>query len=223
MKIVFRSILIILIPPVMLFVSAGTVHWLFAWIYIIISTLIAVFSRLVIHKKHPDFIKERSEGIKRKDVPLWDKRLLLLNLIFSFSILIVAGLDKRFGWTNIFPDYLIYASLILFITGNVFSAFATYENRYYSSVVRIQKDKGHEIITSGPYRYVRHPGYAGWILANISATLLLNSLWAMIPAVLMSLTLVKRILLEEKMLSDELKDYKIYKVKTRYRLIPGIW
>ncbi|MGZ9223107.1 MAG: methyltransferase family protein, partial [Anaerolineales bacterium] len=114
-------------------------------------------------------------------------------------------------------------ALIVIILGFLFGSWAMVENRFFSGVVRIQKDRGHHVISSGPYRFVRHPGYAGALWTYVFLPMLLDSIWALIPAFLVIGVLVLRTALEDKTLQEELPGYKEFARKTRYRLIPGIW
>jgi protein-S-isoprenylcysteine O-methyltransferase Ste14 len=107
--------------------------------------------------------------------------------------------------------------------GYVLSSWALLENRFFSGVVRIQKDRGHQVVSTGPYGFVRHPGYAGALLAYLVTPVLLDSTWAFIPAVLMAGVVILRTALEDRTLQEELPGYKDYARKTRYRLLPGIW
>jgi protein-S-isoprenylcysteine O-methyltransferase Ste14 len=141
----------------------------------------------------------------------------------SFPLVIVAGLDHRFGWTPEFPLWLIVPGFLLILIGYAFAAWALAENRFFSSVVRIQVDRGHVVCDSGPYRVVRHPGYAGNILPLFGIVLALGSLWTLIPAAVALIITVIRTILEDQTLQDELPGYREYARRVRFRLIPGIY
>jgi protein-S-isoprenylcysteine O-methyltransferase Ste14 len=138
----------------------------------------------------------------------------------SFPLVIVAGLDHRFGWSPVFPLWLIVLGFLLISLGYAFAAWALIENRFFSSVVRIQADRGHVVCDSGPYRIVRHPGYAGNMLALPGMVLALSSMWTLIPAAVAVIIVVIRTVLEDRTLQDELPGYAH---RVCHRLIPGIY
>jgi len=135
----------------------------------------------------------------------------------------VAGLDHRYTWSSLFPPWLIVTGFILISLGYAFAAWAFAENRFFSSVVRIQTDRGHAVCDSGPYRFVRHPGYAGSILALFGIVLALGSVWTLVPAVVASIIAVIRTVLEDQTLQKDLPGFRDYAQRVRYRLIPGIY
>jgi protein-S-isoprenylcysteine O-methyltransferase Ste14 len=176
-------------------------------------------------KRHPGLLAERVKLFgKAQDVKLWDKVLSPLMVVsISFPLYIVAGLDHRFGWSPVFPTWLNILGFILIVLGYTFVAWAMAENRFFSSVVRIQMDRGHMICDSGPYRIVRHPGYAGSIISLPGIMLALGSVWTAIPAIVALIIAVIRTALEDKTLQEELPGYRDYVCRVRYRLIPGIY
>ena len=161
---------------------------------------------------------------KVQSAKAWDKVLApLMALSVSFPLVIVAGLDHRFGWSPVFPLWLIVLGFLLISLGYAFAAWAFIENRFFSSVVRIQVDRGHVVCDSGPYRYVRHPGYAGSMLALPGMVLALSSMWTLIPSAVALIIAVIRTMLEDQTLHDGLPGYCDYARRVRYRLIPGIY
>ena len=156
----------------------------------------------------------------KDDVKQWDKYLAGgSSILFPFAFLIVAALDHRFGWTGApaYPLWLMGISVVLGLLGYLFSIWAARENKFYARFVRIQTERGHYPITTGPYRIVRHPGYAGLSL------FMLESYWALLVCVIMVVMLVIRTALEDRTLKEELPGYLEYTQQTRFRLIPGIW
>jgi len=161
---------------------------------------------------------------KVQSAKAWDKVLApLMALSVSFPPVIVAGLDHRFGWSPVFPLWLIVPGFLLIALGYAFAAWALAENRFFSSVVRIQTDRGQVVCDSGPYRFVRHPGYAGNMLALPGMALALNSTWTLVPAAVALVIAVIRTVLEDQTLQDELPGYRDYARRVRYRLVPGIY
>ncbi|XOF35068.1 MAG: methyltransferase family protein [Candidatus Electrothrix sp. YB6] len=167
---------------------------------------------------------ERQNMEKVQGAKAWDKVLApLMALSVSFPLVIVAGLDHRFGWSPVFPLWLIMLGFLLISIGYAFAEWALIENRFFSSVVRIQVDRGHVVCDSGPYRIVRHPGYAGNMLALPGIVLALGSVWTLIPVVIAIIIAVIRTKIEDRTLHEELRGYKVYVRRVRYRLIPGIY
>lgn len=145
------------------------------------------------------------------------------HYIFILATVIVAGLDERCNWCgSLGPDWL-YAGIILFIVGDLFFLWAMAVNKYFSKLVRIQVERGDKVVTSGPYRIARHPGYLGWSVMWIGTPLILNSLWAFIPAVLSIILIMVRTALEDITLQKELPGYSEYISRVRYKLVPWVW
>ena len=167
---------------------------------------------------------ERQSGEIFKSAKAWDKVLApLMALSLGYPMLIVAGLDHRYGWSPVFPPWLIVIGFILITLGYAFAAWALVENRFFFSVVCIQMDRGHRVCDSGPYRIVRHPGYAGNILPLLGIVLALGSLWTLIPAAVALIIAIIRTVLEDHTLREELPGYREYAQRVPYRLIPGIY
>ena len=137
--------------------------------------------------------------------------------------MLVAGLDDLFDWSPTFSLPLTILSLFIFLAGYDFGAYAWSENRYFPVMARIQTERGHQVVSSGPYAWVRHPGYAGSLLANPAAPILLGSWWAFVPTLLMTVLQIVRTSLEDSMLQNELEGYRDYTRRVRYRLVPGVW
>jgi len=207
-----------------LFISGWDAGWWQAWVYAVLIVATGVGSRMWAEKRHPGMLSERVKFGKAQDVKSWDKVLSpLMAVSTTFPLMILAGLDHRFGWSPVFPIWLIILGFILIVAGYTFAGWALTENRFFSSVVRIQKDRGHAVCDSGPYRIVRHPGYAGNILALPGIVLALGSVWTIIPVIVALIISVIRTVLEDKTLQEELPGYKDYVRRVHYRLIPGIF
>jgi protein-S-isoprenylcysteine O-methyltransferase Ste14 len=144
-------------------------------------------------------------------------------MIFGVAILLLAGLDERFGWSTAFGWPVKILALALLLAGYALSSYALIENRFFSSEVRIQAERGHHAVSSGPYRWVRHPGYAGGLLTYIATPLLLDTPWAFLPTALVIVLTVVRTALEDRTLQAELAGYREYAGRVRYRLLPGVW
>jgi protein-S-isoprenylcysteine O-methyltransferase Ste14 len=223
-KAILRFVLYLLLMPLILFVAAGTLRWTMGWIYVIISVANTGISRIMVYRRNPDMLKERARSFEANDVKGWDRAILLIGAILGpFVIFIVAGLDVRFSWSPHIPLVIQSLALIGVILGYILGGWAMVVNKFFSAVVRIQKDRNQTVVSDGPYKFVRHPGYAGAILTLLSIPIMLNSLWALLPVgFVFSLTIV-RTFIEDNTLQEELDGYKEYSKKVRYKLLPGIW
>jgi len=175
-----------------------------------------------VFKMSPELMDERSKpgvGVKK-----WDKSILGLSALMLIAMFVVAGLDSgRFKW---FPDlhwYLYLPGIILTIAGQLLFIIAQNQNKFFSSVVRIQTDRGHAVYKDGLYKIVRHPAYLGNFIQTLGFPLLFGSLWSIIPVVISIILLLARTYLEDKTLMNELDGYRQYAGETRYKIIPYIW
>jgi protein-S-isoprenylcysteine O-methyltransferase Ste14 len=217
-------VLVYLFIPLVLLVCGGDLGWWQAWGYSLLIVAAGLGGRIWAERRHPGLLAERQNMEKVQSAKAWDKVLApLMALSVSFPLVIVAGLDHRFGWSPVFPLWLIVLGFLLISLGYAFAAWALIENRFFSSVVRIQVDRGHVVCDSGPYRIVRHPGYAGNIVALLGIVLALSSMWTFIPAAVALIIAVIRTVLEDRTLQDELPGYRDFARRVRYRLIPGIY
>jgi protein-S-isoprenylcysteine O-methyltransferase Ste14 len=212
---------LVLIQVVALFVSAWKWNWWNAWAYLGLYLVFLAFNAFILLGKHKELVEERSqigEGAKG-----WDKIIGLITGTGGFAILILAGLDERFGWAGSIPLWVQIAAFVLLGLSYPLFTWAMVSNKFFSTIVRIQKDRGHTVQTGGPYRFVRHPGYASLLCSYITIPIALGSLWACIPMVLLVANLFLRTALEDRTLLNELDGYKEYATSVRYRLIPGVW
>ena len=204
-----------------LFGSAGRLDWVMGWAFIGILMACVMVNIVVLVKTNPDVIEERMS--RPKDVKRWDVVLSSILGVFVLAALPLAGLDKRFGWSPPVAPALQVAGLALVVVGDLLFLWAMGVNKFCSKLVRIQKERGHHVITTGPYRYVRHPGYVGWSMLAAAMPLVLGSLWTFIPVGLAICLTVVRTVLEDRTLKDELDGYKDYARRVRYKLVPGVW
>lgn len=222
-KTIVQLVLVLVVMPLLPMIISGAWGWWEAWAYAILSFLGFIVSRALASRRHPDILVERSRSMGLEDAKSWDKILAPTMALGSVVPLAVAGVDKLYNWTSPFALNVKIAALIVVILGYVLGSWALIENRFFSGVVRIQTDRDHKVVTTGPYRFVRHPGYAGAFWTYLAIPILLDSLWALIPTVLLIGVLVLRTALEDRTLQEELQGYKEFTQKTRYRLFPGIW
>ncbi len=213
-----------LLIPLVLFVSAWDLGWWQAWVYSLLRVLAGIEGHMLAERRHPGLLAERVYFERASNVKLWDKVLApLMGISTSFLLVIVAGLDHHFGWSPVFPTWLNIPGVFLIAAGYAFAVWASVENRFFSSMVRIQADRGHVVCDSGPYRIVRHPGYAGLILSLPGIVLALGTVWTLVPAAVALIIVVIRTALEDRTLQEELPGYREYARRVRYRLIPGIY
>jgi len=213
------SRLIIGIPALLLilFLPAGTFAYWEAWIYLAILLIPMSIVMFYFLKKAPELLARR---MKLKEKEAEQKLIIKLSFIPFLLLFIIPGIDKRFGWSNIPITIIVVAEIFVFI-GYILFFLVLKENQFASRVIEIEK--GQTVIQSGPYRIVRHPLYMGAILMYVASPLALGSYWAIIPAIFIIPIFIARIINEESILTKELEGYSEYKLKTRYRLIPGIW
>jgi protein-S-isoprenylcysteine O-methyltransferase Ste14 len=219
-----RLIVVYLFIPLLLLATGGDVGWWQAWAFSLLIVAAGIGGRIWAERRHPGLLAERQNIKKAPGVKSWDKVLApLMAVSISFPLVIVAGLDHRYGWSPVFPLWLNILGLALTAIGYAFADWALAENRFFSGMVRIQADRGHVVCDSGPYRIVRHPGYAGNILALPGIALALSSAWTLIPAAVALIITVLRTALEDRTLQEELPGYQDYARRVRYRLMPGIY
>jgi protein-S-isoprenylcysteine O-methyltransferase Ste14 len=219
-----RLAAVYLFIPLILLISGGDFGWWQAWIFAALIFIAGVAGRVWAERRNPGLMAERDQVDKSPGVKSWDRLLApLMAQSLSFPLVIVVGLDHRYQWSAEFSTAGNITGLVLIACGYAFAAWALVENRFFSGMVRIQADRGHAVCDRGPYRIVRHPGYAGNMLALPGIVLGLGSVWTLIPAAVALVILLIRTSLEDRTLQEELPGYRDYTRRVRYRLIPGIY
>jgi protein-S-isoprenylcysteine O-methyltransferase Ste14 len=220
-KYIIKHLVGTLIYFIILFISAGHIDYWQGWIYVIIGLAMSTVSYTVL-RVDTELLNERSkpgEGTKK-----WDKSLLGISFLIMIIMFITAGLDSgRYHWSFDFHWSLYGLGIILTIVGQLLFLIAQKQNKFFSSTVRIQTERGHIVCESGLYKIVRHPAYLGNIIQTLGFPLLFGSLWSIIPASISILLLSIRTYLEDRTLINELNGYREYAHKTRYKIIPYIW
>ena len=216
-----RETMGIVVMGVAIFWSAGQLNWWPAWATIAITLAWSTATALVILRFNPALLAERLGP--RRGGKAWDTAIMSLLGLIQLARYIIAGLDQRYGWTGGFPIIAQIAALIVCILSYALFVWATASNAFFSQIVRIQSERGHTVVTSGPYHYIRHPAYIGAILIELAMPILLASWWALIPSLLSSILLIVRTALEDHTLQAELAGYTDYSRQVRHRLLPGIW
>jgi protein-S-isoprenylcysteine O-methyltransferase Ste14 len=221
--VLLQVLLFVVLVPFLPLLLSGRWKWWEAWAYAGVTILGFVLSRFLAARRHPDILAERARFMQHEDAKPWDRLLVSLLALASTSILVVAGLDARLGWSTVFGPPVKGVALAVIVAGYALGSYALIENRFFSGMVRIQSDRGHQVVSGGPYRWIRHPGYAGGLLTYLATPFLLDSSWAVIPAVLTAMVLLLRTRLEDTTLRSELPGYSDYARRVRFRILPGIW
>ncbi len=217
-----RNLVFTIVFAAVLFGCAGRFNWWAAWAYIAMTVGIIVTTFVVLRRISPDLLVERSR--MQPGTKSWDKWLApMITIAGTLSMWIVAGLDARFGWTEPHPIGLVVLAFIVGGAGGLLTLWAMTSNRFFASTVRIQTERRHHVVDSGPYRKVRHPGYTGAGLYSLMTPFALGSRPALIPALLILLLLAVRTYLEDRMLQRELPGYLAYAKQVPNRLVPYIW
>jgi protein-S-isoprenylcysteine O-methyltransferase Ste14 len=206
---------------VVLFLAAGRINWTWAWIFLGLYVLSVAINSTFLLRTNPETVAERGRPKEMKD---WDK---IVSGLWGFAqflaVPLIAGLDNRFGWTREVGAIWHIAGAVIFAVGLAIFGWAMISNAYFSTAVRIQSDRGQTVCRSGPYRFVRHPGYTGANLQSLGAPILLGSWWGLVPGVVAVILMIIRTAIEDRTLQNELPNYQDYARHVRYRLAPGIW
>ena len=222
-RVIVQMLIIIVLVPFLPLLISWRWNWWEAWVYAAIGIGGFAASRLLAARRHPDLLAERARFLQHEDAKSWDKILSPLVGLGGGLIPLVVGLDARFGWSPTFSLPVKILALAVILAGYVLASYALMENRFFSGMVRIQTERGHRVVSSGPYSWMRHPGYSGALLTYLATPLFLDSAWAYVPVLFMTVVLVIRTNLEDTTLQAELEGYRDYAQRTRYRLLPGIW
>jgi len=221
LKRIVAAFAVILVMDLLLFVPAGRLDWPAAWILSLLYGAFLLAYAVWGTLKAPDLLKERSQVAE--NVKTWDKVIMAFYTVLLLTTFVLAGLD----WGRVRWSQMAVAWQVLGLVGMVLSVVLIFwtilTNAYLGRMVRIQEDRGHQVVTGGPYRYVRHPMYVGIILLFPCMALFLGSWWASVPASLIAMLMVVRTALEDRTLQAELPGYAEYAQRVHYRLVPGVW
>jgi protein-S-isoprenylcysteine O-methyltransferase Ste14 len=216
---ILLSFTVVVILVISLFVAAGSLNWIWGWVLAGIMVLNKAVSLFFLD---PGLVEERTNI--RQGYKSWDILLsTIMGRISPFAIIVVSGLDYRFSWSSGFPSGLQISGAVLLVLAYALILWAMRINKFFSAIIRIQKDRGHHVIATGPYRTIRHPGYLGTIMHTISLALVLGSYWSFVPTFIALIFCFIRTVMEDNTLKRELEGYDRYAEKVRYRLVPGLW
>jgi protein-S-isoprenylcysteine O-methyltransferase Ste14 len=218
-----RTIFYLLFLGLVLFGAAGTLHWPEAWIYLLFTAALSFGGGYWLARHDPGLLAERLGSLIQRGQKGWDKLFMIPMLAIWLGWLVLIGLDAgRYRWSSV-PRYAQVLGFVLLCLASYLVWLTLRTNSYAAPVIRIQKERGHKVVTTGPYAYVRHPMYAGALLFILGAPLLLGSWWGLLAGVLIIILIGVRAVLEERMLKTELEGYADYAERVRYRLVPRVW
>lgn len=210
---------------ILLFIAAGSLNWIWGWVFSMVYVVCWLGLSLAVASVNPQLMNERGKATREvtSGMKNWDKLLLGLYTLFLFAQPIVAGLNWRNGWSAPVPTVVYLLGNLIVILSFVILSWSMMVNQHFEPIARIQTEKQHQVISSGPYHYVRHPGYLAVILNFLGLPIALGSWYALLIGIAGSIVYVIRTELEDKMLRDELAGYAEFAQSTRYRLLPGVW
>ena len=220
-----RLVAAVLVIPLVIwgfFALAGRWDWPAGWVYVGLMLAGNTLQSLYLWRKNPGLLARRArwgQGTKN-----WDIACLAFFGIFYLGLMVVGALDGgRFHWSAM-PAWLLFPGVVLLVFSHFLMGWSMGENPYFEKSVRIQTDCGHQVVDTGPYSVIRHPGYLATILGFILAhPLILGSWWSFVPALFAAGTIILRTYLEDRMLQQELPGYEKYAQQTSFRLLPGVW
>ena len=209
-RVVVQTLFFVVVLPFLPLLISWRWDWWEAWVYAIICILGFVISRVLAARRHPDLLAERARFMQHENAKAWDRLLVPLVGLGGGLIPLVAGLDALFDWSPTFSVPVRMASLAIILGGYALGSYALIENRFFSGLVRIQTDRGHQVVSSGPYRWMRHPGYAGALLTYLATPFFLDAPWAFLPVMFLTILLVIRTQWEDRTLRDKSEGYRDY-------------
>lgn len=222
-RVVVQLLFFVVVLPLLPLLISWRWDWWEAWVFALISIGGFVASRALVARRYPDLLAERARSMQHEDAKPWDKILAPLVALGGGLIPLVAGLEARLDGGGTFSLPVKILALVILMAGYALGYYALIENRFFSGMVRLQTERGHQVVSSGPYRWLRHPGYAGALWSYLVIPLFLDSGWAFLPAVFLMIVLVIRTALEDRTLQDELEGYRDYARRVPHRLLPGVW
>ena len=223
LKTILGLSIVSMIFPLLIFLFSGRLDWVMAWAVTFIAVVGTAGNRLLLLEIHPDLMEERANSMSAEGAKSWDRILSPMMAFTPFLVLAFSALDDRFDWSMNLPIGVQFTGLVFIALGYSIVTWAMVANRFFSGVVRIQKDRNHHVVESGPYSFVRHPGYLGSLIACCGFSLALGSIWALVIVLFLTILTVVRTKLEDDTLQRELTGYSEFAKRTPHRLIPGMW
>jgi protein-S-isoprenylcysteine O-methyltransferase Ste14 len=221
-KLLLQNSIFVVALGALLFASAGTLDWPAAWVLLVVSAIIGPACGLWLAKTDPALLAERLRPTFQADQPAADKKFMLTFVVVALIWLVAIGLDRRAQASDV-PLPLQALGLAMYLLSTAFIMWVFRENSFAAPVVRVQAERHHRVISSGPYAFVRHPMYSGIMLFFFGVPLLLGSWWGVAIAPVFAVLFAIRARIEERALVEGLPDYADYAARVRYRLVPGLW
>jgi protein-S-isoprenylcysteine O-methyltransferase Ste14 len=209
---------VLILQGAILFVAAGTLSWKWAWIVLFLGLFLLMINLILLPA---ELIEER--GRKKENVKKWDKILTSIIGFPTIFMYVFSGLDQRFNWTGDVPIIINVAGLVFIFLGSMMFTWSMVSNKFFSTLVRLQIDRQHTVVTQGPYKYVRHPGYLGYIIFTLATPAALGAFWGLIFSGIIGILLIVRTALEDATLKKELPGYAEYTKNVKYKLFPLLW
>lgn len=216
-----QILIMFLVMGLELFLGSGKLGWVWAWIFLGIGLIsVSVNAFFMLHTS-PETVAERG---KPGEIKTWDRWIGGGWLISQYFLVpLLSALDFRYGWTGTIALLWHLIGAIGYALSLGLTSWAMISNTFFSTAVRIQADRGQQVCKSGPYHFVRHPGYVGFFFQSLCVPLLLGSLWSLLFTIPIAVLMVIRTTLEDRMLQEQLPGYKEYAREVKYRLLPGVW
>ena len=221
-KLLLQTLIWVVVMGALLFVPAGTLHWPAAWVFLGTMAILGVAAGLWLAKTDPALLAERLRPMMQRDQPAADKKFMLAFGFVALIWFLAIGLDKRYHPSDV-PLALQVPGWAMLLLSTGFIMWVMRENSFAAPVVKLQTERGHRVISTGPYAWVRHPMYTSTLLFFVGAPLLLGSYWGVAMSPLLVALFAVRARIEEHALLAGLAGYADYAARVRYRLVPGIW
>ena len=219
-KALLSVFVMIIAMGLVIFIPAGTLDYWQAWLYLFVFSIVALLTTIDLIKNDPELLQRRMRGGPAAEKRTAQQVIMLFTSLAFIGLLVIPGLDRRFGWSEMSPVIVILGEALV-VLGFYFIFRVYRENTYTSATIEVAVDQ--KVIQTGPYAMVRHPMYASALLYLVGTPLALGSYWGLVPFVAVIPFLIWRLIDEEKMLVQELAGYKEYRQRVRYRLVPGLW
>jgi protein-S-isoprenylcysteine O-methyltransferase Ste14 len=221
-KLLLQNLIWIVAIGALLFVSAGTLHWPAAWVFLGTNAILGLGCGLWLAKTDPALLAERMRPTMQDGQPAADKKFMLAFGFAALIWLVTIGLDRRLHGSDV-PLSLQALGLAMLLLCTGFIMWVLRENSFAAPVVKVQAERGHHVVSTGPYAFVRHPMYSGIVLFFIGVPLLLGSWWGVALSPLFVVLFAIRSRIEERALIAGLPGYADYAARVHYRLLPGLW
>jgi len=209
---------VLILQGAILFIAAGTLSWKWAWAVLLLGLFLLIINLILLPA---ELIEER--GRKKENAKKWDKMLTSIISFPTILMYVFSGLDHRFNWTGDVNIIINIAGLVFIFFGSMIFTWSMVSNKFFSTLVRMQIDRQHTVVTEGPYKYVRHPGYLGYMVFTLATPIALGAFSGLIFSGIIGLLLIVRTVLEDATLKKELPGYAEYTKNVKYKLIPFLW